>query len=302
MNKIIIVIFIIFGVVAIGNAQEQRHVFTQHFIAPVIINPGATGFSDEHGIILNYENKWSGFDGGPRSFTLGYDGPVANRLSLGGLIFRDQVGSLETIKGQLSYAYKIPAETYQISVGLTTEYIQYGLLNSSINNPLLDLSDNLLLERLDGARFFDVAAGVYGVVNDNIKFGLVLPGLVRARLDNNGGASERTINYIVHLGYQYNVPDYDFYIEPSIFIKQLREVPFHADINLKMGFMDDQLIGGLTYSLGYDRLGFLIGTSVNNFRIYYSYNVSLYESQQYHNGMHGFTLGFNIIRNENVSN
>ena len=90
------------------------------------------------------------------------------------------------------------------------------------------------------------------------------------------------------------MPNYDFYIEPSLFVKQLRGVPFHADLNVKMGFMEDQLIGGLTYAFGYDRFGFLLGTSVNNFNVYYSYNVSLEDSQQYHNGMHEFTLGFNI--------
>lgn len=293
MNKIIGLILIFFGIVLNLQAQEQRHVFTQHFISPVVINPGATGFYDQHGLLLNYENKWSGFQGGPRSLTLSYDGPVANRLSMGALIFRDQVASLETVKGQLSYAYKIPADTYEVSVGLTTEYLQYGL-TGDLNNPIIDVSDPELLNRLEGARFFDVSAGVYGIFNENIKFGLVLPGLVRARLDNNGDVSDRTINYIVHVGYQYDVPDYDFYIEPSIFIKQLRNVPFHADLNVKLGFMEDQLIGGLTYAFGYDRLGFLIGTKVNNLKFYYSYNVSLYESQQYHNGMHGLTLGFNI--------
>ncbi len=293
MNKIITLIFFVFGILVNLNAQE-RHVYTQHFINPVLINPAATGFSNNHGIIINYNNKWAGFDNGPKSLSLSYDGPIANRLSMGALIFRDGIASLETLKGQLSYAYKIPADNYQVSFGLTTEYIQYGLSGDDLNNGLVSFEDPILLERLEGSRFFDVAAGVYGVFNENITFGLVLPGLVRARLDNNGGTSERTINYIVHLGYKYAVPNYDFYIEPSIFIKQLRYTPFHADVNLKMGFMEDQLIGGLTYSLGYDRLGFLIGTRVNNFNVYYSYNVSLEESQQYHNGLHEFTLGFNI--------
>jgi type IX secretion system PorP/SprF family membrane protein len=293
MNKILLTLFFV-GAIFFGVKAQERHIYTQHFINPILINPVATGFDDSYGIIINYGNKWAGFDGGPKSFTLSYDGPVANRLSVGALILRDGIASLETLKGQLSYAYKIPADNYQVSFGLTTEYIQYGLSGSDLNDPLLDLGDGLLLERLEGSRFFDVTAGVYGVYNENITFGLALPGLVRARLDNNGGTSERTINYIVHLGYKYDVPNYDFYIEPSLFIKQLRYTPFHADVNVKLGFMEDQLIGGLTYSLGYERLGFLIGTKVNNFNVYYSYNVSLEESQQYHNGLHEFTLGFNI--------
>lgn len=299
MNKIIIATIALLGLVLANelNAQstgEARHVYTQHFINPVFVNPGATGFSDNHRILINYGNKWAGFPGSPRTLTASYDGPVANRLSMGALIFSDRAAATETLKGQLSYAYKIPADNYQVSFGLTTEYFQYGLSGDELNNGLVDFNDPTVLERLEGARFFDVAAGAYGKFNDDITFGLVLPGLVRARLDNNGGISERAFNYIFHVGYQYDVPNYDFYLEPSLFIKQLRGVPFHADINVKFGFMEDQLIGGLTYALGYDRLGFLLGTSVNNFRAYYSYNVSLENSQQYHNGIHEFTLGFNI--------
>lgn len=284
----------VFGVALTSNAQEQRHVYTQHFINPVLVNPGATGFSGTHGIIVNYNNKWAGFGAGPRSLTLSYDGPVANRLSMGAMVFQDGIASLETLKGQLSYAYKIPADNYEVSFGLTTEYAQYGVSGDGLNNGTVDFDDPLLLNRLEGARFFDVSAGIYGTYNENITFGVALPGLVRARLDDNIGTSERTVNYLIHVGYKYDVPNYDFYIEPSLFLKQLRYTPFHADLNVKAGFMEDQLIGGLTYSLGYDRLGFLIGTKVNNFNLFYSYNVSLEESQSYHNGMHEFTLGFNI--------
>lgn len=295
MNRIIIALILIVGVFVSGQSQE-RSVYTHHFLNPVLINPAATGFNGTYGILLNYNNKWAGFDQGPQAYTLSYDGPVANRLSLGGILFRDGFAAQETLKGQLSFAYKIPADNYEISFGIATEYLQYGLAGPSLTSPLVSLEDPLILSRLAGARFFDVAVATYGTFNDNVKFGLVLPGLIRARLDDNGGESLRTINYILHLGYQYDVPNYDFYIEPSIFIKQLREVPFHADVNLKFGFMDDQLIGGLSYALGYDRFGFLLGTRVNNFNLYYSYNVSLEESQAYHNGMHEITLGFNISR------
>jgi len=295
MNKIIIALILIVGMFVNGQAQERR-VYTHHFLNPVLVNPAATGFDGEYGILLNYNNKWAGFDEGPKAFTLSYDGPIANRLSLGGILFRDGIAAQETIKGQLSFAYKIPADNYEISFGIATEYLQYGLAGPSLTSPLVNLDDPLILSRLAGARFFDVAVATYGTFNDNIKFGLVLPGLVRARLDDNGGESPRAINYILHLGYTYDVPNYDFYVEPSIFIKQLREVPFHADVNVKFGFMDDQLIGGLSYALGYDRFGFLLGTRVNNFNLYYSYNVSLEESQAYHNGMHEITLGFNISK------
>ncbi|WP_235299087.1 PorP/SprF family type IX secretion system membrane protein [Portibacter marinus] len=295
MKKILIALVLVVGMFLNVQAQE-RSVYTHHFINPVLINPAASGFNGEYNILVNYNNKWSGFSDGPKAFTLSYDGPIADRLSIGAILFRDGFAALETTKGQLSFAYKIPADNYEISFGLATEYLQFGLGGPAIASPLVDLNDPSLQERLSGARFFDVAFATYGTFNDNVKFGLVIPGLVRARLDDNEGDSDRTNNYILHLGYAYDVPNYDFTIEPSLFIKQLRNVPFHADINVKLGFMEDQLMGGLSYGIGYDRLGFLLGTQVNNFNILYSYNVSMTDSQSYHNGMHEITLGFNINR------
>jgi len=78
---------------------------TLAFLNPVIVNPGATGYDNDHHVLLNYRNKWASFPNSPKSIILSYDGPVADRLGFGALLTTDSNGSLETSKFQGSLSY-----------------------------------------------------------------------------------------------------------------------------------------------------------------------------------------------------
>ena len=82
---------------------------------------------------------------------------------------------------------------------------------------------------------------------------------------------------------------------PGIIMKKLANVPTHIDLNLNFGFLDDRLLGGVSYTLGADkRLGFLLGTKIEKLNFYYSYNTSSHLIQDYNNGSHELTLGVNF--------
>ena len=300
MKRFYLLIFLFAAFLVETDAQE-RYIYTQYHLNPVLINPGATGIDNMHGFIFNYRNKWAGFEGSPRTLTFSYDGPVANRVGLGALVVRDRFASLETLKGQLSYAYRVNAENYSFGAGITTEYLQYELSGDVLSNPYTDTEDPQVLERLNGTRYLGVAFGLYGTLRDNITFGLSLPGIVRTRIDDGADIdNDDGLHFILHGAYRYDIPNYNFAVEPSIYINQLRNVPFHIDVNLLMHFLDDELTGGLSYTIGADnRFGFLIGTRLNNFNFYYSYNFSFHEFQQYNNGSHELTVAFNL---QNVLN
>ena len=300
MKKLLIIAFF-FVAVALKLDAQERYIYTQYHINPVLVNPGATGLDGMHGFIFNYRNKWAGFEGAPRTLTFSYDGPVGNRVGLGALVVRDQFASLETLKGQLSYAYRIIADNYKIGAGITTEYLQYDLSGDVLSAPGTDAQDPELISRLDGTKYLGVAFGIYGTLRDEISFGLSLPGIVRARIDDGSDIdNDEGLHFILHAGYKYDVPNYNFKVEPSIYINQIRNVPFHIDVNVLMHFLDEDLTGGLSYTIGADnRFGFLIGTKLNNFNFYYSYNFSFHEFQQYNNGSHELTVAFNL-QDQNV--
>ncbi len=295
--KRLLFVFILLAVVSSAVAQvryfDERYVSTLSFLNPVLINPGATGNAGTHQVIVNYKNKWATFPGTPKSYLVSYDGPVADRLGFGVLASSDTNGSLETTKLQGSLSYTIESPKNVIGAGFSAEYINHNLAGDVLTHRYVDAGDAIILDRSAGNGFFDVSVGAQGLYDKTISYGISLPSLVSSSIGNSDDTFTREIGFIANVGYIYSSGDATF--EPSVFVKQLNNVPFHADINLLGRFIDDKLRGGITYTVGGDkRLGFLVGATFNAMGLNYSYNASRHDFQTYNNGSHEFSLRFDI--------
>lgn len=296
-NQILIIVALIFISFSI-NAQEryfdERYVYTQNHLFPVLINPGAIGSSGDHELLFNYRNNWSSFEGSPKSLTFSYNGSLGNRLGFGASLFKDSYGALETTKGMLGLSYTIESPINKLGFGITTEYVEHGLGGTSFVD--VNIEDPIVRDRLDGAQFFDITFGINGQYNEKISYGVVFPSLVSSRLsEENNTGSDREIGFILHGAYDYHAQGNGIHIIPSVFIKRLMNVPTHVDLNLRMTFLEEKLTSGVSYTLGADkRLGFLIGTKIEKVGFYYSYNVSNEDFQDYNNGAHEITLSLNL--------
>lgn len=281
---------------------DERYISSQTFLNPVLVNPGATGDSDYHRVIASYRNKWASFEDSPKSFILSYDGPIGNRVGFGAMLLTDAAGALETTKGQLSLSYTIDSPTNKVGFGIATEYISHGIKSSVLSNQILDVEDIYLFERLNGADYFGASFGVQGLYDNKIIYGLTMPGLLSSRLEDRvGSTDEKDFGYILNLGYKWLPSNSDLVVEPSIWVKSLNNVPTHIDVNILMRFLDEKFFGGLTYRVGADEtLGFTIGTRINSFNFYYSYNVSRHDFQTYNNGSHELSIRFDIGRKDNM--
>ncbi len=277
------------------NAQsryfDERYIYTQAQLNPQLINPGAIGSAMKHEILLNYRNKWSGIDGAPRTVTLSYNGPVGNRLALGVNVLSDKFGELETTKGAVGLSYIIKSETNQVGFGISAEYIKHSLAGFGNADP----NDPVISQALAGAEYFDASFGLYGIYMDKLTYGLALPSMVSSRIsDIDDSSPDRELGFILQFGYKLEIQS-DISMTPGIIMKKLANVPTHIDLNLNFGFLQDKLIGGVSYTLGADkRLGFLIGTKIEKLNFYYSYNTSSHLIQDYNNGSHELTLGVNF--------
>lgn len=292
MKKILLSIVFILAFSYVGSSQ-QRYIFTQYFINPVLINPGATGYQGGQNLFLNYRNTWASFDGSPKTFNLSYDGEVADKVGLGAQLMSDTYGALQTYKAQLSYSYNVKGTGYDLGLGFTTEYLDYHLVGGLEGT--VDLNDIKIAERRDGDKFFDVAIGAYGKFQDKYVLNVVLPGLVRSKLNAEEGEEkeEKSFNYILGLGYIYNIPEYKMGVYPSLFVKKLRNIETLIDANLLLTFYDNKLSGGVTYGFGDDkRLGFIIGAKLKKLSFHYSYDFSFKAFQNYNNGSHEMTFGY----------
>ena len=300
LSTIIVVMFIASSANAQQRYFDERYVYDQAFINPVLVNPGATGINDYQELILNYRNTWATFDGAPKTITLNFNGPIGNRLGFGAQLFQDSYGSLETTKGLIALSYTIDSEKNKVGFGLSTEYIQHALSGSALNNEIIDPTDLTVLQRLDGNQFFDASFGIYGIYDGSLKYGVSFPSLISSKINTEDGPEgDRDLGYIAHFAYSTKAKNSDIGIEPSIFIKSLNNIPTHIDLNVKLSFLEDKFTGALGYTVGADKgLGFLLGTSVDNLNLYYSYNISTREFQDYNNGSHELSISFAFNKKE----
>lgn len=276
----------------------ERGIYSQAYINPVLINPGAAGFQDYQEIIFNYRNTWATFPGSPKTMTFNYNGPLGNRLGLGAQILTDRFAAFETLKGALTLSYSIESDVNKVGFGLTGEYVQHRLDGvSGVGSDLIQLDDSEIINRLDGSNYLDASFGVYGVYDKTISYGLTIPSFISSRLTDLFTENEPSneFGFIAMVGYKMDMADKDVVLEPSIIAKSLMHTPFHVDVNLKASFLDESLIGGVTYTAGGEnRLGFLIGAKLNNFMFNYSYGLSFHDFQQYNNGSHEFSVKLNL--------
>lgn len=274
----------------VGQARyfDERYIYTQASINPQMINPGAIGEQMNHRILLNYRNKWSGIDGAPSTISLIYDGAVGNNLAVGVNLLSDRFGQLETTKGAFGVSYTIKSEVNQVAFGISAEYIKHALSgfgNSNPNDPTLGLA-------LAGNEFFDASFGLYGIYLDKLKYGLAIPSAISSRINATDEVNaNRTVGLILQAGYELELHE-DIKMTPYVIMKRMARVPTHLELNLNFSFLKDKLISGVNYTLGADkRLGFLIGTNIEKFQLYYTYNTSSHLVQDYNNGSHEITVG-----------
>lgn len=281
------------------SAQEAGY-FSHHYFEPVLINPGATGFRGDHEILGGYRSNYGDFPDAPRSYTALYHGSFADNIGLGLQLTADKVGVSNLFEGQLNYAYRFNFDNVMLSIGLSTAVQTYHISDvaSDVN---VDQSDILLQEAIDGYTIFDGSAGVYGEVDNKFFFGVSFPNLIKNRLTEIEGDINLpdfdVFSYALLVGYRFDIENYNFTVEPSLNITDLRYSPFMINGNLKFSFLDEQLVGGLGYAFGENDESYaslLLGTRINALRLYYSYDVNLGEFQQYNNGTHELTLLYRI--------
>ncbi len=303
MKRLILLAIIMTG--ALIQAYGQLEGYYRHYlVSPILVNPAYTGFEDQHNLLFNYNNQLANITetGVPQLATASYNGPVSDQIGLGLMIVNDSEASYGRNRTQLSYAFKFELEGLDLSLGLGTSFERFRLKSTALLDPRVDITDPVLIDAAAGSKVFDASFGVHGKTED-LYFGVASPNLIRARVNSDPNVDNELVSgfleyFIAYAGYRWEVEENNFAIEPSLMARKLINSPFMLDVNAKMILLDDQLIGGLSYTLGGgDRFSILLGTQLTNFHIHYSYTTSFQQSQQYHSGGHEVSIGFALGNN-----
>lgn len=302
MQKIFSTLCLLFGFFAAAFAQEQA-ISSQYQLFPVLVNPGYTGAQDNHELIVNARSSWAGFNGAPSTFNMMYNGPIGDKLALGGGIFADNQGNQSTLRLQGNYAFRFRLQKAKIGIGLSTEFLRSQARVSLLDNPLVDPNDPVVEQAVNGRQIFDATMGINVLYDERFFISLAVPNAVRASLDATpvAGVNEEQTrlfeHYIFQLGYIINVANQNFKVVPNLTLRNIRDTPYQIDLNVQTRFMDDKLIAGLTYRPN-DRgaMAFQLGSKFGQIQLVYSFDVSFSRFQQYNAGSHELTLAFHLPR------
>lgn len=295
MKKLILSI-IAFATFAVSAKAQDEAIFSHYIINPMLINPAYSGFNDNVQIFGHMRNQWTGLENAPKTYALTVDLPMTEKVGLGGLILSEKFGVTERFRGQVNYAYRYVGKGYKWSIGFSTEFHRLRInpsINDPLANPLVDKNDPLITLGIKGLTYFDASFGGAAVIKDKILLSASLTNLIRARLGVIDPVTPQKSfgrQFILMGGYRIKKNQITF--EPSIQIHKVYKAPFEVDVNMKAVAFEEKLIAALSVRPGDSgQIGLLVGTKQPGFSIYYSYNSSLAQYNQYERNGHEVTLG-----------
>lgn len=284
-----------------GFAQDEA-VFSHYVQNPIILNPAAAGFLDEYTVQVNARAAWSGFEDSPKTVAARLNGPVGESFGIGVGVFSESAAQLNRLKGQVDVAFRFGLgkevkgeQAFQAAFGFFTQFQRLTLDPEVATNPQFQAGDEDIMALLDGRNEFDAGIGIYGSYQNKVFGGLTINNLVANRLNDISGAVSDGFNFTFLIGQRFRLEDLDVNLTPSVMLRDVQDAPFMMDFNLQAGFLNDQFIAGLSYRyLG--AIGLLLGTELKGLQLYYSYDLSFSQFQEFNNGSHEFTVGYSISR------
>jgi len=118
MRKIYLFIVLLF----VGGTNlfaQQDAMFTKYMFNSLTFNPAYAGSKDHLAMNLIHRTQWWGIEGAPQTQSLIIHTPMPNeRVGVGLSLVNDEIGPTNSIRANLSYAYRIPMGKGKLSIGL----------------------------------------------------------------------------------------------------------------------------------------------------------------------------------------
>jgi type IX secretion system PorP/SprF family membrane protein len=285
--------FISFFILSFSAIGQQLPFYTQHSSNSFIINPGSTGVKRLIDARINYRQQWTGYDGAPRTASLGLNSRlVKGKMGVGFSLVQDETGPIKKLNFGGSYAYHIQFPDCELSAGLSGNVTQSTLTGNKIL--LHNTQDHAIDQSLTNSTFSeDMGVGIY-LYNDRFHAGVSVlqPLASKAEFYKNDTLKKGVIKDAIHLnvslGYNYSQnPDYIW--QNTLFSSYINGAPLLLDYTLLLHYKE-KMFGGLSIRLG-DAVALHIGCSfLSDFQVSYSYDFVISELRAYNSGSHEITL------------
>ena len=288
-------------------AQQDKQ-FTNYMFDRMSFNPGATGLNGFNTTVIG-RNQWVGTDHSPYTLLANIQGELPKLKSgIGLTMYADRIGfgTTQDVKLNFSHAYdlgKLGTLHPGIGVGIVRKAFDLVWVSVWPNDPDLPIGEN------DVA--FDLSSGLYLQGNaDRYYFGVSVTHLTTPFLESVNFQTARHYYALggVNLGYDQLAIADGLVLKPSFLVisdgvTTTFDVSLLGDYSLEGGH---QVYGGVTYRRK-DAIALLAGYVVSakrqkndqsvNFRIGYSYDITISSINNTSRGSHELILSFGIPSN-----
>jgi type IX secretion system PorP/SprF family membrane protein len=263
----------------------------------MFINPAYAGSREAMSATLLYRNQWVGLEGAPETQTFSIHGPfVKNKIGLGISLLNESIGVTKQFGAFVNYAYRITMKKGTFAMGL-----QAGILRHQ--NEFLDINtvtpgDEQFMANSD--KVIGPNAGI-GLYYNTSRFyaGLSIPRLLENKIDvANGTDVKNKFNssywhYFLSSGYVMSLTG-DLKFKPTLMMKIANAAPVEFDVNANFLF-NEMFWVGAGYRTG-DALSIAASVQLTKqLRIGYSYDYTLTDLNDFSNGTHEITLGYDFV-------
>ncbi len=303
--------FILFGFTSSVTAQDL--VFSQYYNAPISLNPAFAGNTDYPHFNINYRNQWPTFDA-YKSYAASYDQYFYNAKSaIGVMVTSDDLGGgiMKNNNINLTYGYKIEfKDNWQLKIGVSGVFGQTRL----------DWDQLIFYDQIDPVEGFqetttsfeirptDLATTYFGIntgvllYNESWYVGTSFYNLnspYQGFWDSNQEQVGLPIRYSFHSGYTFMIAEenknqFGTFLTANILATM--QAGF-VQITPGVAFQRERLIGGLWYRNvinNSDAAIVSLGFMFDNFRVTYSYDITISKLSIGSGGSHEIGIVFNL--------
>lgn len=253
---------------SLGIHAQQDPQFSMNMYNQMAVNPGYAGSQGMLSASVLNRQQWMGFEGNPKTTFFSVHAPIKPfGLNSGvGLTFMDdKLGFEENMGINASYAYRMNLGSGNLGIGLSAGLLSKGIKGewdipdsdyhtSASGDPAIPTAE-------ESGMGFDLGIGAY-YNTEEFYVGLASTHLLEPTIDYGMTAkADIARHYYLTAGYNIQLPDPAFELQPSIFAKS-DGASFQLDVNANVIY-NKKFWGGVSYRLG-DAVVFMIGLEMTN--------------------------------------
>jgi type IX secretion system PorP/SprF family membrane protein len=315
MRKIL-VLSVLFMIVRTGVGQDFQ--FSQYYQAPLYLNPGFTGITQQQRVAFNHRVQWPNLPKAFATYAASYDIFVDElRSGFGVQLTADKMGTAgwQTTNFNLLYSFKVKlTDKLVFSPGLVFGYGTNGIDRSKLrfgdglNSPNEDVyySNDPAEGRLGRQNYFDVGTG-FLFYSRNIWLGAAFHHLNKPNLSVMGNESRLPMKTTIHGGMRLNLTGGGVrsrgerlsYLTPSFIYRM--QGPSFSQMDIGVNYHIDPVSIGVFYrgkpfqksvinTTTQDAVILALGMYFKNFNIGYSYDFTISELGTSSGGAHEISL------------